>query len=210
MWGQSPVKAKREFIALAMAEGVRVNIRELCRRFGISPTSAYALLKRYRVEGADAFDARSRRPRRSPTKTRDAVEAAVLELRDATHWGSRKISHVLRRDVDEAMPPRSTVHNILKRNGRITDEASLAAQPLMRFEHPEPNDLAQMDFMGRFATARRSVSRTHDGRRSLAFCSVPAGVCEPDARDRRAASDLHVRSVRAAVAHDDGSGFTLG
>lgn len=152
MWGKTPLKAKEEFVALALAEGLRVNIRELCRRFGISPTSAYALLNRYRQEGEAAFQLRSRRPKRSPTKTADQVEAAVLELRDETHWGGRKISHVLRRDTNSEMPPRSTVHNILKRNGRISEEASRAAQPFVRFEHPEPNDLAQMDFMGWFST----------------------------------------------------------
>lgn len=153
MWGQDPMQAKREFVRLALAgTGPKANIRELCRRFGISPTAGYALLARYRLDGEAAFEARSRRPMHSPHRTADAVEAAVLAMRDETRWGARKISHVLRRDVDPEMPPRSTVQKILKRNGRITEEASAAATPYIRFEHPNPNDLLQMDFMGYFQT----------------------------------------------------------
>lgn len=40
---------KREFLDLALQEGA--NRRELCRRFGISPKTAYALLARYEQEG---------------------------------------------------------------------------------------------------------------------------------------------------------------
>jgi transposase InsO family protein len=78
----------------------------------------------------------------------------VLALRDETHWGAHKIAYVLKRDGQGQAPHRSTVNRILKRNGRITVEASEAATPFIRFEHPEPNDLLQMDFMGPFSTAQ--------------------------------------------------------
>ena len=53
---------KREFLALALQEGA--NRRALCRRFGISPKTGYALLARYALEGAAACAPRSRRPDR--------------------------------------------------------------------------------------------------------------------------------------------------
>ena len=152
MWGKEPVKAKSEFVRLATQDGA--NIRALCRRFGVSPTSAYRQLDRFKEEGEAGLQERSRRPHHSPTRTPPEVEQAVLAMRDESHWGGRKISHVLRRDVDPAMPPRSTVNKILKRNGRITVEASEAAKAHIRFERAEPNDLSQMDFMGEFETGQ--------------------------------------------------------
>lgn len=39
------MSTQREFVQLALQEGA--NRRELCRRFGISPKTGYALLKRF-------------------------------------------------------------------------------------------------------------------------------------------------------------------
>ena len=70
---------RQEFVELATREGA--NRRELCRRFGISPKTGYALLARYAAEGSAAFEERSRRPLNSPTQTDPILEAAVLALR---------------------------------------------------------------------------------------------------------------------------------
>ena len=40
---------KQEFVTLARTPGA--NIRELCRRYGISPPTAYQLLERHAREG---------------------------------------------------------------------------------------------------------------------------------------------------------------
>ena len=45
------------------------NIRELCRRFGISPQTGYKWLNRYRKKGAAGLVERSRKPRSSPMQT---------------------------------------------------------------------------------------------------------------------------------------------
>ena len=150
-WGDAVMDAKREFVRLASTEGA--NVRELCRRFHVSPTTAYALLAR--AEGSDGeqwLQERSRRPLTSPTRTDSEMEKRVLELRDETHWGARKIAHVLRKRGYDNAPPRSTVHSILQRHGRIDGEQSGQTHQWHRFEHPEPNDLWQMDFKGRFPT----------------------------------------------------------
>jgi len=143
---------KREFVELALREGV--NRRELCRRFGIGPKAAYALLARFAQEGDAAFTARSRRPQASPLRTPAAMEKNVLTMRrDHPTWGGRKISRRLR-DLGQAAPPPSTVTAILHRHGLITPAASLAAQHWQRFEHDSPNALWQMDFKGDFATGQ--------------------------------------------------------
>ena len=59
--------SRREFLELASVE--EANVAELCRRFGVSRTTAFKLLGRYRAEGVAALADRSRRPKafRSPT-----------------------------------------------------------------------------------------------------------------------------------------------
>ena len=150
-FGRSGMQEKREFVELVSKPGV--NKRELCRRFGISPTTGYQLLARYIGEGDAGLAERSRRPAHSPTRTEAAVEAKVLELRDESHWGARKIADVLSMELERDLK-RATVHSILRRNGRINPSDSVKHMAWNRFEHEQPNDLWQMDFMGPIPTAR--------------------------------------------------------
>ena len=124
------MEAKKEFVELA-GQG-EVNMRELCRRFRISPTTGYELLARYEagrnqgLRGRDldcALATQSRRPHGSPSKTDEATETIVLAMRDETHWGGRKIARRLQDLGLESAPPRATVNSILKRNGRIEPPA---------------------------------------------------------------------------------------
>lgn len=81
---------KREFVTLAKVSGV--NFRALCHRFGISPTTGYKWLGRYRDGGEAALAERSRRPHRSPKRVSAETEAPVLALRDeCPFWGARKL-----------------------------------------------------------------------------------------------------------------------
>ena len=139
----SIVDQRREFIRLAMQEGA--NRRELCRRFGIHPDTGYKWLGRGTAD-EDLAD-QSRRPHSSPKRTAAAIEARILSLRDAhPAWGARKIARCLERD-GATCPACSTVHEILRRHGRIIAPAGGAAAS-QRFEKPAPNLLWQMDFKG--------------------------------------------------------------
>jgi transposase InsO family protein len=144
--GVSAMDLKREFVALASAEGA--NLSELCRRFGISRTLAYRLLSRHAVEGESGLGERSRRPRTSPRKASLEIEEAVLAVR-ARHptWGGRKIAKVLARGGVMAPSP-STVTQILRRRGIALGGPGHDRDAPGRFEHPHPNDLWQMDFKG--------------------------------------------------------------
>lgn len=147
-WQEMSVMSSREeFTALAQQEGS--NLRLLCRRFGISPTTGYKWLQR-KAQGEPLSD-RSRRPLQSPGRCASAVEVAIVALR-AQHpaWGARKLARRLEA-LGHAMPAVSTVHAVLRRHGLITPEASEAAVPWQRFEHPVPNALWQMDFKGHVA-----------------------------------------------------------
>lgn len=141
---------RREFVELAVQAGA--NRRELCRRFAVSPKTAYKWLARFEREGAAGLHEHSRRPHHTPTRAVADIEAAVVALRmQHSAWGGRKIARRLR-DLDGMQVAASTVTSILHRYGLITRAASTAAAPWQRFEHAEPNQLWQIDFKGYFDT----------------------------------------------------------
>lgn len=139
---------RREFIRLAREPDA--NISALCAHYGISRKTGYKWLKR----AEESLEDRSRRPLCSPGRTADWIEQRVLEIRDAhPAWGARKLQRVLQNQGLTDLPAASTITAVLHRHGRITPEASEAAQRWQRFEHAAPNDLWQMDFKGHFAMA---------------------------------------------------------
>ena len=148
----SVMDQKRELVEFASRGGA--NVRELCRRFRISPTTGYKWLERYRSEGLAGLVERSRRPHSSPQRTASAVEAKVLHVRNESNdvWGGRKIKGAMEKAGELDIPAASTITAILRRHDRLTDAA--AAQhpgPWQRFEREMPNELWQMDFKGHFA-----------------------------------------------------------
>ena len=147
----SIMEQRREFVELAMQEGA--NRRELCRRFGIHPGTGYKWLGRWAIK--EELADRSRRPHASPTRTDGTIEAHILAVRDAhPAWGARKIARCLERE-GVPCPALSTVHEILRRHGRIAEPPGGAAAQ-QRFEKPAPNLLWQMDFKGWVALANGS------------------------------------------------------
>jgi transposase InsO family protein len=150
-WNEvSIVSLRLEFVTLAAAEGA--NVRELCRRYGVSPQTGYKWIARHRTGGPAALADRSRRPASSPTQCTEPIEAEVLRLRDDhPAWGGRKLRRRLRDLGHAAVPAASTITAVLRRHGRLAPATAAAA--FVRFEHDAPNRLWQMDFKGHFATA---------------------------------------------------------
>ncbi len=148
---RSVVDQREELVMLALAPGA--NKSEVFRRFGMSRSKGYKWLLRYAAEGRAGLADRSRRPRCSPRRTPQAVEAEVLRVRTESNnaWGGRKIAHVLEREGARDVPAASTITEILRRNGRL--EANAIEHPglYQRFERERPNELWQMDFKGPFA-----------------------------------------------------------
>ena len=145
-WREVSVMGERsEFVRLALMEGT--NRRELCRRFGVSADVGYKWLARWRA-GDETLEDRSRRPHESPHRASAEVEAAVLAVRDAhPAWGARKIERRLA-SQGVATPATSTVHEILRRHGRIDPLSPSSDRARLRFEKEAPNLLWQMDFKG--------------------------------------------------------------
>jgi transposase InsO family protein len=146
---------REEFVKLASQPGA--NRRRLCRRFRISPKTAYKWLHGYKAEGSGGLQDRSRRPRHSPRRSGPEVERAVVRWRAYSEncWGGRKIARLLQEEGMRQPPAPSTVNNILRRQGLIEPQESARHRRWQRFERAQPNELWQMDFKGDFPIGQR-------------------------------------------------------
>ena len=157
-WTEVSVMSQRlEFVSLAQREGN--NMRELCRRFGVSPSTGYKWLRRFSDGGAAAMVDQPRRPHHSPQRTPLEVEQVVLAVRDAhPAWGARKLRAWLLARGHEHLPSPSTITAILQRQGRTDPMEGRKHKTWQRFERQAPNQLWQMDFKGHFPL---STGRCH-------------------------------------------------
>ena len=142
---------RHEFVLLAQKRGI--NLRELCRRFGIAPKTGYKWLERFETEGESGLADRSRRPHRSPQRCPEPIAEAVIGLREEEPtWGGRKLRRRLQDLHYAGVPAASTCTEILRRAGLLTEPGSGQAGPFQRFERAHPNELWQMDHKGDFGT----------------------------------------------------------
>lgn len=85
------------------------------------------------------------------------METRLLAVRDAhPSWGGLKLYHHLG-GRKAGVPAPSTITTILRRHGRLDPAESPKHTAVQRFEHPEPNDLWQLDFMGHLPIQRGRV-----------------------------------------------------
>jgi len=74
------MEQKIEFILLAKnVSGLRFN--GLCKKFNISRKTGYKWLNRYRENGLDGLQEKTRRPSNSPRKCPGEIEDYVIRLR---------------------------------------------------------------------------------------------------------------------------------
>ena len=142
---------------LAIYETGLYRMSELCGRHGVSRKTGYKWLRRYEEEGPLGLRDRSRRPDRSPNRTRGEIEELLVAFRrQHPRWGPDKLLAVIRRRQPELeLPARSTVAAILKREGLVTGR-----RRRRRHRHPgppvkevtAPNELWTADFKGQFKT----------------------------------------------------------
>ncbi|HEX5182840.1 MAG TPA: IS481 family transposase [Allosphingosinicella sp.] len=149
----SIMSERAEFCRLAVAPGA--NVRGLCRRFGLgSPRTAYKWIERYRAGGLAALADRSRRPHAGANRSSAEVEARIVALRgEHPCWGGRKLRRLLEWEGVAPVPAASTITAILRRHGLLDGPGAGVSRDWVRFEHPAPNDLWQMDFKGHFPLA---------------------------------------------------------
>jgi transposase InsO family protein len=143
------VDLRKEFVELAAAGAV--SFSELCRRFSISRKTGYKWLSRFHELGLPGLKDQSKEPLNQPRRTSDETEALILACRDQyPDWGGRKLRRVLQNASHRELPSASTITEILRRHARL-NAVDTQQTTFIRFEHPFPNDLWQMDFKGHFA-----------------------------------------------------------
>jgi putative transposase len=162
---------------------------ELCARYGVSRKTAYKWVNRYLEVGPDGLWDRSHAPRRSPHRTSDEVEQALVQQRlRHPSWGPKKLIWTLQRwQPLLELPSRTTVAEILKRN-----ELVLAKKRPRPVGHPgrpsmvvnKPNDSWSVDFKGQFRTGDGKylypLTVTDNHSRYLLACQgLPGTLLEP-------------------------------
>jgi transposase InsO family protein len=152
-WSTNTVSELRTAFAHAVRTAGR-SVSQAAKDFGISRKTAYKWLARF--DAQQPMGDGSRRPHRSPNRTADSLQAAVLAVRDQFGWGPRKIHAYL---VNSQQPASSirTIADILRRRQRIWPAAPAPAD-CQRFERGEPNELWQLDFKGWIEIDRQKVS----------------------------------------------------
>jgi transposase len=119
-WQTMDVREQRvRFVVAAFRR--EQSLQRLCQEFGISRSTGYVWLRRYREAGVSGVAERSRRPLRSPTRAAAEVEQRVIEVRHRyPDWGARKLQVMLARGGLELTP--STVHRILLRHNLVREQ----------------------------------------------------------------------------------------
>lgn len=146
-WERRTVEDQRREFAQAALECS--NFSALCREYGITRRTGMKWKARY--EAQEPLSDRSRRPNSSPTRTPEAVERRILELRaENPGWGAKTLHKVLENQGEQNLPCVKTVNNILRRNGCISPEESQKRQPFTRYEKEKCNMMWQTDFKGEF------------------------------------------------------------
>jgi transposase InsO family protein len=182
---------------------------------GISRGHLQRLLRRYREDGLEAVEPRSRRPHTSPGRTPDAVRDRIIALRieltaGGLDAGPATIAWHLERE-GRRVPSTSTIRRILHAAGLVVPEPRKRPRSSWRrFEASAPNELWQSDFTHwRLADGSEVeiCSWLDDHSRYLLACSTFRRVGGDDVvATFTAAGDAH--GWPAATLTDNGSVYT--
>jgi len=92
------------------------SIRATARIWKTSPQMVRKWVRRYQKEGEEGLKDRSRRPHHSPRRTPPEIEQKVIEARQKTGYGPKRLSLQLRQGIH--ISPH-TIRHILDRNGLV-------------------------------------------------------------------------------------------
>jgi len=106
-------------------------IAVICREMGCAKSWLYTWKKRYQVTEPVWVQAHSRRPATTPTKTPEALEAAIVRLRQTLApnrsgtVSADVIRDHLRQHCGDAIPSRRTIYRILHRQAKEVNTPSV-------------------------------------------------------------------------------------
>jgi transposase InsO family protein len=107
---------------------------------GISRDRAYVWWRRYQAEGVAGLEDRSSRPRRSPTRTKPAMERRIVSLRRNRGLGPARIAGIVGMHA-------STTHRVLSRHGlnRLDQLDRPTRAPIRRIMTSRAGELVHVD-----------------------------------------------------------------
>ncbi|HTQ42511.1 MAG TPA: IS481 family transposase [Polyangiaceae bacterium] len=151
---------KIEFVERATAKGA--NIAQLCREYGISRQTGHKWIERFRRQGYDGLEERSRRPHAAPLATAEDVVVEIVRAREAhPSWGPIKLRSLLAAKLGEATPSPRTIARVLDRFGKLRKRRRERGLSIVErapvVDVKAPNDVWTVDFKGWW--------RTRDGAR---------------------------------------------
>jgi transposase InsO family protein len=138
-------------MAAALAGQVE-NVAEFCRREQISRQTFYKFRRRFRDEGIDGLQDRSRRPLTCPGRSSASIEEVVLRRRQqlleaGLDHGPQSIQWYLQGEGLAGVPSRATIWRILTRHGAITAQPRKRPKSATkRFTFSRPNECWQSDW----------------------------------------------------------------
>ena len=155
-WKASGVVEERMRFVMEYQSG-RWTMSELCRAYGVSRPTGYALLERFQREGPAGLEDHSRAPWRHPNQTLAKIEEQILQLRrKRPSWGPKKLQVYLRQKRPRTLwPSQSTMGELLSREGltvprRKRRKAPPYTEPFVNIDGP--NQTWCIDFKGWFPT----------------------------------------------------------
>ncbi len=128
------------------------DVTDVAERYGVCRQTVHKWLRRYANEGFPALVDKSSRPDSCPHQMLAAIEARVVEMRQANRgWGPRTILYWLGQEGVDPLPGKSSVYRALVRHRLIEPKKRRRRkQDYVRFERSRPMDLWQMDLVGGF------------------------------------------------------------
>nr|WP_233580891.1 helix-turn-helix domain-containing protein [Acidipila sp. EB88] len=155
-----------------------MSLSDLCREFGVSRSTGYRWINRYKEVGPEGLLDLSRKPHGCSHATSEVVENAILALRNKhPSWGARKLKARFETLQPKVIwPAASTFGNILSRAG-LTNPKQKKRRTT---PYSEPfstvtaaNQLWCMNFKGLLQYGRRRTLRSFHHHRRLQPLSHP-------------------------------------
>jgi|SRR5688572_12255858 putative transposase len=154
-WVETDVVQQREGFVMAALKG-SVSFKALCRTFQVSRKTGYKWLHRFRKEGLQGLQDRSRAPHDQGRQLSEEVIDRILCARhEHRNWGPKKlVAHLGLGIPREDWLVVSSVGRVLKRHGLINPRRRRSHQrspgSQTRTVAKDPNDVWTVDFKGKF------------------------------------------------------------
>lgn len=152
-WRKTTIMQEKEEFILLWESG-KYTITVLSEMFGISRPTAYKYIERYQKYGIPGLLERSRAAKKIHNKTENRIEKELIRLKKKhKNWGPKKLRVLLEDEFpNESLPCKSTMANILKRNGLVKDrKRKKRVEPVKPIFDPlKSNEIWSADFKGKF------------------------------------------------------------